>query len=285
MTNLLPGASGYFSRPQLVLDPQLFEGTTLLPHVRQKLLDLFYNHMDTMYNNPRSWSMLWLAGSGISYQWGADRGNGDLDVLLGLDYTKFVTNNPEYSYQSREEIAQDMDDMLKRHLWKQTAHTLFGGNQTPYEVTYYLNPFTEDYDQSIENIHPYAAYNLTEGHWTIEPMQPEEYSKLFPAEFQRQADENTLTASRLAGRYFSLTQQLSTIHPNTPLWHNLTASKTLLIQHIKTMFDTIHLGRKQAFSSQGEGYGDFYNYQWQHAKKTGIVRTFNEILSNEENLQ
>jgi hypothetical protein len=276
---LLHGASGYFSSPQLILDPNLFDGTSLLPHVRQTLLDLFYNHMDTMFSNPRSWSMLWLAGSGISYQWSGDRGNGDLDVLFGLDYTKFVSDNPTYGYYSREEIAQSMDDMLKRHLWPKTAHTEFGN--FVYEVTYYLNPGTEDYDKSITNIHPYAAYNLTEDKWTVEPVKPEEFNTNYPAEFEAQATENRHTAERLANRYKYLTQQLSTVHPNTPLGHNLTASKTLLLQHIRTMFDTLHLGRKNAFSSMGEGYGDFYNYQWQSAKRDGIVATFNEILNQE----
>jgi hypothetical protein len=146
-----------------------------------------------------------------------------------------------------------------------------------------LNPFTENYDESINNIHPYAAYNLTENHWTINPMEPNEYSQQYPMEFEVQAAANRDTAEKLANRYQHLTQQLSSIHPNSPLGHNLTASKTLLIQHIKSMFDTIHLGRKQAFSDMGSGYGDFYNYQWQAAKRDGIVATFNEILSKEEN--
>lgn len=279
---LLPGASGYFSRPQLILDPQLFEGTALHPHVRQKLLDLFYDHMATMSNNPHKWSMLWLVGSGISYQWSGDRGNGDLDVLLGIDYTQFISDNPEYRYYDRTTIAQMMTDMLRRHLWPQTAHTLFGTNETPYEVTYYLNPGTENYDASIKNINPYAAYNLTENHWTIHPMKPEEYGKPVPNDYIQQVQSNKELASRLAERYNYLTNQLSSMHPHSPQWHNLDSSKRLLIQHIKTMYDSIHLGRKAAFSQQGEGYSDFYNYQWQAAKRDGIVRTFNEILNREE---
>lgn len=273
------GASGYFSKPQLILDPNLFEGTQLLPNVRQKLLDLFFDHMATMSVNPHSWTMLWLAGSGISYQWHADRGNGDLDVLLGIDYTKFVTDNPEFQYYSRHEIAEKMDAMLKQHLWPKTAHTVFG-NQV-YEVTYYLNPDTENFDDSIKNIHPYAAYNLTEDHWTIEPMTPEEYGKPFPADFERQADANKEHAERLVNRYNYLQTQLSSVSPNSPQAHNLKGSKLLLVHFIKSMFDTIHLGRRQAFSDIGEGYGDFYNYQWQRAKQDGIITAFNEILNKE----
>lgn len=280
MTTLLPGASGYFSRPQLILDPNLFEGTTLHSDVIETLLDLFYDHMDTMFRNPREWSMLWLAGSGISYQWSGDRGNGDLDVLFGIDYTKFVSDNPEYRYYERADIANSIDVMLKRHLWPKTAHTVLGNGV--YEVTYYLNPGTEDFDKSIENIHPYAAYNLTEDHWTVTPMNPDEYGDETPPDYIQQTEANRRTAEQLVQRYNYLTNQLASMHPHSPQWHNLDASKKLLIQHIKTMYDSIHLGRKQAFSNQGSGYGDFYNYQWQAAKRDGIVRTFNEILNREE---
>lgn len=277
-----PGASGYFSRPQLILDPQLFDGTQLKPHVREKILSMFFDHMDTMSVNPRGWTMLWLAGSGISYQWAGDRGNGDLDVLLGINYTQFVRDNPQFEYMMREEIAESMDSMLKKHLWPKSAHTVFEPGGRVYEVTYFLNPFTENYDDSIKNINPYAAYNLTENHWTVEPMKPEEYGKPFPEEFEKATQANLTAANQLVARYYHLTQQLSSTYPHSPLWHNLSASKTLLLQHIKAMFDTIHLGRKEAFSASGQGYGDYYNYQWQKAKADGIVSAFNEILNKEQ---
>src|SRR5690242_10497157 len=104
------GASGYFSRPQLMLDPQLFEGNQLHPHVRQAILDMFYNYMSSHYHNPERWTMLWLAGSGIGYQWNADRGNGDLDVLFGIDYNRFVQSNPAFSHYTREEVAEGLDN-------------------------------------------------------------------------------------------------------------------------------------------------------------------------------
>lgn len=280
--NLLQGASGYFSNPQLILDPELFEGTKLKTHVREHIINTFFDHMDTMSVNPREWTMLWLVGSGISYQWAADRGNGDLDVLLGLDYDKFIIDNPKFQYSSRYEIAESMNDMLKRHLWKRTAHTVFEPNGKVFEVTYYLNPYTENFDTSVESIHPYAAYNLTEDHWTTEPMKPEEYGKPFPPEFEQQAEANKRQAEMLVIRYHYLQSQLATVHPNSPLGHNLVASKKLLVQHIKTMFDDIHLGRKKAFSDIGEGFGDYYNYAWQAAKRDGIISSFNEILNKEQ---
>jgi hypothetical protein len=278
-TFLSTGHSGYFSRPQVILDPQLFEGDTLLPHVRQTILDLFYNHMDTMFNDPHSWTMLWLAGSGVGYQWNSDRGNGDLDVLFGIDYDKFVTKNPHYKYEDRYSIAAGIDTMLKKHLWPRTAHTVFGPGETPYEVTYYANPIVEDYDESIGNINPYAAYNLTLDKWTTMPDPNPELR--YPAEFEAQAKENRETAERLVARHKWLTQQLSMVAPGSPQARNWEGSMTLLHQHIRTMFDQIHLGRVNAFGPGGTGFGDFYNYQWQAAKRDGIVASFNEILNGE----
>lgn len=281
MNILNEGASGYFSRPQHILDPQLFDGTELKPSVREQILEPFFSHMETMTKNPRNWIMLWLAGSGITYQWAANRGNGDLDVMLGFDFGKFVTDNPDYGYMSREEIASSIDSMLKKHLWPKTAHTVFEPGGRAYEVTYYLNPVVENFDESINNIHPYAAYNLSEGHWTVEPMKDSGFPKAFPTDFERVATENRETAEQLVSRYKYLQSQLGTTYPNSPQFHNLSASKKLLVQHIKTMYDTIHLGRQQAFTATGEGFGDFYNFQWQAAKRDGIISSFNEILNKE----
>src|SRR6478609_6775003 len=73
------GASSYFSRPAKTLDPNLFEGEHLHPDVRDTILRIFMDYMASRYHNPHEWAMVWLAGSGISFQWAADRGNGDLD--------------------------------------------------------------------------------------------------------------------------------------------------------------------------------------------------------------
>lgn len=274
------GHSGYFSKPQIILDPQLFEGDTLLPHVRQTILDNYFDFMSARFSNPHDWTMLWLAGSGISYQWASDRGNGDLDVLLGLDYDKFVTDNPEYAFYDRYEISNALDDLLKRALWPNTADTKFGPNETPYEVTYYLNPFVEAFNDSIGYINPYAAYNLTEDKWTTKPIElGQDLESLYPAEFNQQADANARAAEALVSRHKYLRSQMSTAMPGSPQMRNHEASMALVQAEVKTMFDSIHLGRKNAFNSGGTGYSDFYNYQWQAAKRDGIVSAFNEILN------
>ncbi|APC46301.1 hypothetical protein HWB05_gp039 [Streptomyces phage BRock] len=273
------GASGYFSRPSLILDPQLFEGNELKPHVRETLLNRFYDYLDTKYRSPREWTMAWLAGSGIGYQWAADRGNGDLDVLFGIDFTKFLADNPEFRGLDRWDISFIINDDLRKNLWPSTSLVTFErGDQRPYEVTYYFNNDTEAYDDSIRQIVPYAAYNLSEGHWTIEPPQlPEDPSQLFPEAFVEQARANKEMADALVSHYNYLRQEMSSLTPNSPQWHNSISGMKNVVEQARNLFDQIHTGRKQAFTEHGGGFSDFFNYQWQAAKRDGIVSALNQI--------
>lgn len=273
------GASGYFSRPMLILDPQLFEGEELHPHVRETILNRFYDYMDTKYRNPRDWTMVWIAGSGISHQWAADRGNGDLDVLFGIDYTKFITYNPAFGGLDRWDISYIINDDLRKNLWPTTSLVTFErGDERPYEVTYYFNNDTEAHDDSIRQIVPYAAYNLSEGHWTIKPPQlPEDPSTLYSEAFQAQAQANKEMSDALVSRYNHLRQEMSGLVPNSPQWHNAVTGMKNVVEQANSLFDQIHVGRKQAFVQNAGGYSDFFNYQWQAAKRDGIVSALNQI--------
>lgn len=269
------GASGYFSQPALILDPQLFEGEELKLDVRQELLYLLFDYFATRYYGAPEWTMAWLAGSGISYQWAADRGNGDLDVLLGIDYTKFVNDNPMFTGMDRHDISYVVNDDLKTNLWPKTALTTFNRGERPYEITYYLNFDTENYDDSIKKIHPYVAYNLTENHWTVEPEKHPIVD--VPVEYEEQATRNRLAAETLARRYDSLRYIMAFEAPYSPRWHDALRSLRMVATEAQALFDQIHSNRKQAFDPQGEGYHDFYNYQWQAAKRDGIVSILNQI--------
>lgn len=269
------GASGYFSQPALILDPQLFEGMELKPLVSETILRLFFGYMSTRYNNAPLWTMAWLAGSGISYQWAADRGNGDLDVLFGIDYTKFVDDNPEFSGLDRYDIAYIINDDLRNNLWPRTAMTTFSAGERPYEITYYLNYDTENYDDSIKQIHPYAAYNLTEDHWTVPPEANP--IREVPHQYEEQAQRNRESADLLRGHYDHARMLLSSEVPQSPRWHDALRVLKAVASQAQALFDQIHSNRKQAFDAQGEGYHDFYNYQWQAAKRDGIVNTLSQI--------
>lgn len=280
--NIKPGSSGYFSQPVNVLDPHLFDGEHLKPDVRTRLNNLLLNYLNARYSGADSWTMVWLAGSGISYQWSANRGNGDLDVLFGIDYDKFIDCNPDFQWMSRGEITEEIDNDLKQQLWPNTAHELFCTDNEwsyqYYEVTFFLNNNVEASPGDIVNIHPYAAYNLTTDEWTVRP--PRESAHINTV-YEQHVQSNNEATSALVNQYNSLRSQMSTLHPSSPHLVNLARSKSFIVEQARQLFDTIHLGRKTAFSSQGEGYNDFYNYQWQAAKRDGIVNALNELINGE----
>lgn len=274
------GASSYFSRPSMILDPNLFEGEHLRPDVRERLLSLYMDYMSYRYNEPSSWSMVWLAGSGISFQWSANRGNGDLDVLFGIDYSRFVTANPEFQWMDRHEIAEAITRDLKKNLWPQTAHEYIGLGE--YEVTFFLNDNVEYPPDSIVNIHPYAAYNMTTDEWTIKPPPlPAHPGDMYPQSYYEQGEANKAAAEAIVGRYNALHKEAASIRPGSPQDVNNRRHKALVRTEAENLFNALHLGRKMAFSDQGEGYGDFYNFQWQHAKQHGVVNALNEIINKE----
>jgi hypothetical protein len=274
------GASSYFSRPSHILDPNLFEGEQLRPHVREEILRIFYNYMDRHYHNAHEWSVVWLAGSGISFQWAASRGNGDLDVLFGIDYSRFVTENPDFLYFDRHEIAEFITNDLRKNLWPLSAHTYFGLGE--YEVTFFLNDNVEGTESSIVNIHPYAAYNLTTNKWTVKPpLLSASPASDYPESYYVQAEANKQAAEALVGRFNAVQREGASIYPGSPQDVNNRRSKALVRAEAENLFDSLHLGRKMAFSNQGEGYGDFYNFQWQHAKQHGVINALNEIINKE----
>lgn len=278
------GASGYFSQPALILDPQLFDGEELKANVREEILGRFYNYMSTRYNNVHEWTALWLAGSGISYQWAADRGNGDLDVLFGVDYTEFVNSNPAFSGMDRYDISYIVNDDLRNNLWPSTSHIRFNrGDERPYEVTYYLNPGVGTKLDSITMIQPYAAYNLTENQWIIPPEANP--IREVPHQFEDQAAANVMEANMLRRFYDMNREALATEAPHSPRWHNAMSGLKHVAMQAQALYDQIHSNRKQAFDAQGEGYYDFFNYQWQAAKRDGIVDILKQIADAAEHEQ
>lgn len=270
------GASGYFSTPELILDPQLFDGKAIKPHVRDVILETFYDYMSTRYHDVREWTMVWLAGSGASYQWSADRGNGDLDVLFGINFTRFLESNPEFQGLVPYEIEYIMDDDLRNNLWPKTAITLITrGDDRPYEITYYMNSSIEFSGDGIASIHPYAAYNLSENHWTTEPERNPRTD--IPREFEEQAQRNVEEAKTLQQEYNFIRARLDGSSPTQR--HNYVTELHQVVSKANALFDQIHTNRKQAFGPSGKGYHDFWNYQWQAAKRDGIINILNTIGS------
>ena len=154
-------ATSYFSAPESELDPRLFSGMELKGWVRNGILHLLFDFLKERYTNPESWSHVWIAGSGVSYQWSAAREPGDLDVLIGVDYIKFRRSHPQFAGLSDVEISKMLNEDFRNYLQPDTA------NWNGFEVTFYVNPGATD----IRSINPYAAYDLTHNEWTVHPTQ------------------------------------------------------------------------------------------------------------------
>lgn len=269
------GSSGYFSKPQKGLDPSIFAGEQIKPDVREHILSVLYRYWKRRgYNKPEEWTRVWVAGSGASYQWAADRGNGDLDILMGINWPKFWDDNPQWGSISAWNMTVILDEQLRQELWPKTAHTNFHG--TVYEVTYFVNQQSTD----ILDINPYAAYDLTHETWTVPPNPVTAYDHN-PADdrpaWDAYAEQDKHTAQTIRATLLHALNSASQYPVGHPYWvnaMNLVSSET---HHALTLMTDIHGHRREAFGPNGKGYWDFNNWRWQTAKRNGVIKVLGAI--------
>lgn len=258
-----PGQTSYFSTPSDTLDPKLFSNDQLNPWVREGVLSILFDYLATKFNSPRNWVSAWLAGSGVSYQWEASRSPGDLDCLVGINYVLFRRDNPDYSGMSDGEIASVMNEGFSEEIMPRTS------DWHGYELTYYVNEQSD-----IRDINPYAAYDLINDSWTVQPnkSQVSPYSKIWDV---KSASDTSLGSSILK-RYESSLRDLSSA---TNPAHRVNAERTLkeAVSQGVALYDDIHHGRRLAFSKTGSGYSDYNNYRWQAGKRSGIVPALRKL--------
>jgi len=156
---LEPSETSYFSAPGAGLDPRLFRDGKLIPSVRSSILRILLEHLRTHYYSPENYLTIWLAGSGVSYQWTAARHPADLDCLIGVNYLLFRQSNPQYKALSDKQIADMFNEDFRNDLQPLTKNFL-----DTYELTFYVNVASD-----IRSIKPYAAYSLTTDDWTVSP--------------------------------------------------------------------------------------------------------------------
>jgi hypothetical protein len=261
---LTPGAGSYFSQPSDTLDPRLFVDGQLRLNVRETILQLLFSNLAAHFNHAESWTHAWLAGSGVSYQWEAAREPGDLDCLVGIEYTAFRRTNPEYVGLGNEEIAKMLNEQFLLELWPYTANFM-----AAYELTFYVNPAT-----NILDINPYAAYDLVNDSWTVEPIR----GQVAPhtRQWDTQVNSDYSQAVTIIERY---TQALNAVRSSTNPAARTNAERMLAlsVDQAADLFDVIHAGRKTAFSMLGHGYGDWHNYRWQAGKKNGSIQALRKI--------
>jgi len=269
------GTSGYLSHPSSSLDPNLFDGDHLKSEVQSHVLNVLNRWFTTKgFKSIDSWLHAWIAGSSISYQWAADRGNGDIDVLFGIDMGPFIRSNQEYSELGEPNLAAMITDSLKAEVWPGESNVRFGDRV--YEVTYYFNSRTGKDIASA--LHPYAAYDLVSDMWTVRPPSlPENPGALYPQRWFDQARGDTERAAELKKHYDEASHDLNAAVMNTPGWHNAGARLNLVTSQAHALWYDLHEGRKSAFSEQGKGYQDWNNFRWQRAKASGAVEVLHAI--------
>jgi hypothetical protein len=260
---LEPSETSYFSAPGAGLDPRLFRDGKLIPSVRSSILRILLEHLRTHYYSPENYLTIWLAGSGVSYQWTAARHPADLDCLIGVNYLLFRQSNQQYKALSDKQIADMFNEDFRNDLQPLTKNFL-----DTYELTFYVNVASD-----IRSIKPYAAYSLTTDDWTVSPeVKAPPHNKMWD---QRVARDTSMVTDILS-RYSTALNAISQSTTDTAR-RNAEAALKLAVEQGAALFDDIHKGRTSAFSEYGGGYSDIANYRWQAGKQAGIVQALRKL--------
>ncbi len=279
----MEGGSGYFAPRASGLDPTLFEhGDHLRPEVRQLILGKLYVFWAKRYHAPREWSTAWIAGSGITTAWNADREGGaapgDLDVLIGVDYANFYRFNPQYAGNPESALVHHFNQQLHDELWPSTAEQRIG--TSTFELTFYVNPGGSD----IRDINPYAAYDVSHDQWTVHPVEvPEGFSEdYFDADARHLVQTDTARAGTIVATFNRQADTVAALQPGTPYF--VTAARALhqTVRDGADLFSVIHDGRRAAFAPGGKGFFDVANYRWQAGKGSGAVNALRRIKQLDE---
>lgn len=261
--DIQPGDTSYFSKPGKELDPRLFIDGSLRPVVRNAILTLLINHLELGYNEPTAWALAYLAGSGVSFQWSAEREPADLDCLITIDSVKFRQANNEYRGWSDKEIADEINQGFKNEL-----HPRTGDFMGSFELTFYVN-----LSPNIEAIKPYAAYSITNDTWSVPPVAQE---APFHPDWDVATSRDVEQATTIIKRYAVALDQVKNA-TNTAMRLNAETMLSHAVLQGSALFEDIHTSRGMAFGPSGMGYSDFANYRWQAGKRSGIVQAMKKL--------
>ena len=277
--SLVPSVTSYFSAPSDRLDPVLFEGTRMRPEVRgwalrtvHSILQMDSDTLPAGLLHPETWTRVWIAGSGVSYQWEASRDPGDVDILLGIDYVEMRRANPAYVSFTDTEVAS----MLNQHFYETMRGPLGDfpfSDAFSYEVTVYVNRGVSAARDAIVAINPYAAYDVTQDEWAVVPQTT---GATFNPSWEMSAERDRQYAEDLVREYGNA---LRSVREARNPAHRTNAENRLgqIMDAVDGLYDEIHSGRRAAFTSAGAGYNDFGNYRWQAGKRNGIIQASKKI--------
>jgi len=258
-----PSETSYFSAPGAGLDPRLIRNGKLVPFVRSAILRILFEHLKRHYYNPEAYVHVYLAGSGISYQWTAARTPADLDCLISVNYLLFRQANQEYKALSDKQIAALFNENFREDLYPITKNFL-----DAFELTFYVNV-----NQDIKSIKPYAAYSITNDDWIV---TPEVHKPPVNKAWNQVVLRDTAMTKDIVARYSKALAELGSATNDTAR-RNAEAALKLAVEQGSAVFDVIHEGRRSAFSPSGKGYMDIANYRWQAGKAAGTIQALNKL--------
>jgi hypothetical protein len=242
----------------------LFEGKNIRAQIRTGIVSLLNDFLSHNYRHPEIWAHPWLAGSGVSYQWQASRQPADLDCLVGVDFVQFRKANPEFAGLSDSEISSTINEEFYDKLQPQTF------NWNGFELTFYVNPGATD----IRAIKHYAAYDLKYDEWTVTPTPLA--APTAPTSWENSISGDRAMAQSISTRFVVALNDLQT-QRDIPSRRNAETRLDAVLSQGVNMYEDIHMGRRLAFSSSGDGYGDYHNYRWQAAKRDGTVQALKKV--------
>lgn len=237
--------------PTFGLDHRLFDGDHLKPDVREWILDTLNAFWQPMYGKGwYQWSRVYFAGSEASEWTSRTRvGNGDFDVLIGIDYERCRAAVPSFAELGDEEITARLNADLTTLLWPRLRgiHIPVGGQEIgPFDATAYVNLHSWD----IRAIKPYAAYNVTSDVWAVKPPHLPDWSiRDFPEGPALQRECQAVAA------YVQAILEMPEPYRSQQgdaLWRHL------------------HADRARAFTDQGEGWFDPGNVLEKYLDQLGL---------------
>lgn len=260
--------TSYFSQPASTLDPRLFRNNKLDSSVRSAILQLLLNHLNANYTGADGWMTAWLTGSGVSYQWAANREPGDLDCQVAIDFTRFRASNNKFRGFSDKEIADEINDSFRQDL-----HPISEMFLETFELTFFAitNP-------NIIESKPYAAYSLLDDEWVVEPSLQGQQAV---PEFDSASNRDREAALNIMTKFISARNKYDQA-TNEAVKANARSEMRIASAQAITLYEDIHGNRANAFGPNGKGYSDFANYRWQSGKKLGVVNALRAIKKEME---
>jgi GNAT superfamily N-acetyltransferase len=232
----------FFAPGEEGLDPRLFDSDDRMhPIVRQHLLSLLNAFWAPKYGDSwQSWARVYLAGSEASHWYG----NGDLDILIGIDHDTARHFVDAFTGEPDNAIDEKLTDEL-RHGLNDDLRMLPGpdGKDTgPWENTWYVNP--DSYD--IRDIKPYAAYDITRDEWAVKPVEvPDDFG---PEKLPESTWDVFDALQKLIGAIRELPDGVRD-------------------REGAALYDYLHADRHSAFGPEGSGLYDPANAVWKALDK------------------